>query len=47
MALIYWFAPAEEKHYSDVADLCFYYAFMVLAGVPIYLLCFWLPRWLR
>ena len=47
MALIYWFAPAEEKHCSDVADLCFYYAFMVLAAVPIYLLCFWLPRWLR
>lgn len=46
MALIYWFAPAEEKHFSDVYDLAFYYQFMVIAWIPLYVLCFWLPRWL-
>jgi cytochrome c oxidase subunit I+III len=46
MTLVYWFAPAEVKHFSDVVDMSFYYAFMVLAWVPLYLLCYWLPRWL-
>jgi cytochrome c oxidase subunit I+III len=46
MTLIYWFAPAEQKHFSDVVDLSFYYAFMVLAWMPLYVLCYWLPRWL-
>jgi cytochrome c oxidase subunit 3 len=46
MALIFWIAPVEEKHFSDVADLVFYYTFMVLTWVPLYVLCFWVPRWL-
>jgi cytochrome c oxidase subunit 3 len=46
MALIYWFAPAEQKHFSDVYDLAFYYEFMVVVWVPLYVLCYWLPRWL-
>ena len=46
MMLIFWFAPVEEKHMSDVADMVFYWYFMVLSWLPLYVLCFWLPRWL-
>jgi cytochrome c oxidase subunit III len=46
MALIYWTAPAEQKHFSDVYDIAFYYEFMVIAWIPLYVMCFWLPRWL-
>jgi cytochrome c oxidase subunit III len=37
----------EEKHFSDVADMVFYWLFMVLAWMPLYVLCFWVPRWLQ
>jgi len=46
MTLIFWLAPVEEKHMSDVADMVFYWFFMVLSWLPLYVLCFWLPRWL-
>ena len=46
MALLFWLAPVEEKHMSDVTDLGFYWYFMVLSWLPLYVLCFWLPRWL-
>ena len=46
MALLVWLAPVEEKHMSDVADIVFYWFFMVLSWLPLYVLCFWLPRWL-
>ena len=46
MTLIFWFGPAEEKHFSDVADMMLYYQFMIVAWIPLYLLCYWLPRWL-
>jgi heme/copper-type cytochrome/quinol oxidase subunit 3 len=46
MALIFWLAPVEEKHMSDVSDMVFYWYFMVLSWLPLYVLCFWLPRWL-
>ncbi|MDB4885698.1 MAG: cytochrome c oxidase subunit [Gemmatimonadetes bacterium] len=45
MALIFWVGHVEEKHCSDAADISFYWKFMVLVWVPMYLLCFWLPRW--
>jgi cytochrome c oxidase subunit 3 len=47
MMLVFWLAPVEEKHFSDVADMGFYWFFMVLAWMPLYLLCFWVPRWLQ
>jgi cytochrome c oxidase subunit I+III len=47
MMLIFWLAPVEEKHFSDVTDMVFYWYFMVLAWMPLYVLCFWVPRWLR
>jgi cytochrome c oxidase subunit III len=46
MMLIFWLAPVEEKHMSDVADMVFYWFFMILSWLPLYVLCFWLPRWL-
>lgn len=45
-ALVFWMDRAETKHFSDVYDVAFYWEFMVLAWVPLYLMCFWLPRWL-
>lgn len=45
-ALLFWMHRAETKHFSDVYDLCFYWQFMVLSWVPLYLMCYWLPRWL-
>lgn len=47
MMLIFWLAPVEEKHFSDVADMVFYWFFMTLGWIPLYVLCFWVPRWLR
>ena len=47
MMLIFWFAPVEEKHFSDVTDMGFYWLFMTLGWIPLYVLCFWVPRWLR
>jgi heme/copper-type cytochrome/quinol oxidase subunit 3 len=46
MAAIFWIAPVEEKHFPDAADMVLYWYFMVLAWVPLYLLCYWLPRWI-
>jgi cytochrome c oxidase subunit III len=46
MALIFWIAPVEDKHFSDVADMVFYWLFMVLAWMPLYVLCFLVPRWI-
>ena len=46
MMLIFWIAPVEEKHMSDVTDISFYWYFIMLSWLPIYVLCFWLPRWL-
>ena len=40
VALMFWLAPLEEKHFSDAADVAFYWYFMVLAWVPLYVLCF-------
>ena len=45
MMLIFWTVRVEEKHFSDVADVGFYWYFMVLVWVPLYFLCFWGPRW--
>jgi heme/copper-type cytochrome/quinol oxidase subunit 3 len=46
MALMFWLAPIEEKHFSDAADMAMYWAFMVLSWVPLYVLCFLVPRWI-
>jgi Heme/copper-type cytochrome/quinol oxidase, subunit 3 len=45
-ALMFWLAPIEEKHFSDVADAGFYWYFMVAAGFVSYVLVFLLPRWI-
>ncbi|MDB4883124.1 MAG: cytochrome c oxidase subunit [Gemmatimonadetes bacterium] len=46
VALIFWIAPVEEKHFSDVADMVFYWLFMVISWFPLYVLCFLAPRWI-
>ena len=46
MALMFWLAPVEDKHFSDAADMSFYWYFMVLSWVPLYVLCFLVPRWI-
>jgi cytochrome c oxidase subunit I+III len=46
VALMFWLAPVERKHFSDVADVAFYWYFMVVVWVPLYVLCFLLPRWI-
>jgi heme/copper-type cytochrome/quinol oxidase subunit 3 len=46
MAAIFWIAPVERKHFSDAADMTFYWYFMVGAWIPLYVLCFLLPRWI-
>ena len=45
MALIFWIGTVEEKHFSDAADLTFYWLFMILSWIPLYVMCILVPRW--
>jgi heme/copper-type cytochrome/quinol oxidase subunit 3 len=45
IAVMFRIAPLERKHFSDVTDLMFYWYFMVLVWVPLYVLCYLIPRW--
>lgn len=45
-AAIFWRGPVEKKHFSDAADVAFYWYFVVLAWIPLYVLCFLSPRWI-
>ena len=47
MAAIFWIGPVEKKHFSDAADVAFYWFFIVFAWMPLYALCFLLPHWIR
>jgi cytochrome c oxidase subunit III len=44
LALAYWFAPVEDKHFPDGSDAVSYWYFMVGAYVVLYVLCFFGPR---
>ena len=44
MALLFWSSRAQRKHFSDAADIVFYWYFMVLAWLPLYVLCFLAPH---
>lgn len=46
LALAYWFAPVEDKHFPDGADAVFYWNFMVGAFTAVYALCILGPRWI-
>lgn len=46
MCAMFWLAPVERRHFSDVSDAMLYWAFMVFSWIPLYLLCFLLPRWI-
>jgi len=45
IAFVFLIGRVEGKHFSDAADAAFYWYFMVLAWLPLYGLCYWLPRW--
>jgi cytochrome c oxidase subunit I+III len=45
IAAVFWLAPVQRKHFSDVTDAVFYWWFMVLGYVPIFILSFLLPHW--
>jgi len=34
-----------DDQYADVSDNCNYWTFVVLAWLPIYILVYWMPRW--
>jgi len=34
-----------DDQYADVSDNCNYWTFVVLAWLPIYVLLYWVPRW--
>jgi len=36
----------ETDQFSDVQDNCEYWTFVVLAWLPIYVIVYWVPRWL-
>lgn len=44
IAIAFWFGNIEEKHFSDASDAGFYWYFMVAAWIPLYVLCFLVPR---
>ncbi len=46
LALAYWFAPVEDRHFPDGSDAIFYWKFMVASFAANYVLCFWVPRWI-
>jgi cytochrome c oxidase subunit I+III len=46
MCAVFWLAPVERKHFSDVTDAVFYWWFMVLGFIPIFVLSYLVPRWI-
>ena len=46
MAAIFWRGPVLKKHFSDAADIAFYWYFIILSWLPLHVLSFWMPRWI-
>jgi heme/copper-type cytochrome/quinol oxidase subunit 3 len=46
LALLFWLAPVERKHFSDGVDAVDYWYFMVAAWIPLAVLCYLVPRWI-
>jgi cytochrome c oxidase subunit I+III len=44
IAVAFWLADLEKKHFSDAADATFYWTFLVLSWLPLYVLCFVLTQ---
>jgi cytochrome c oxidase subunit III len=44
IAIAFWFAPVSGRHFSDADDAAFYWYFMVAVWVPLYGLCYLVPR---
>jgi len=47
LALLLWRGPLERKHYVDVTVNAVYWYFVVASWLPLSVLVFWGPRWLR
>ena len=43
-AAIFASGRAETKHFTDAADVAFYWQFVVFSWIPLYLLLYWSPR---
>jgi cytochrome c oxidase subunit I+III len=46
ITLMFWLAPIERKHFSDVSDAVAYWYFMVGTWIPLAVLCYLVPRWI-
>ena len=46
MAVLFWVGPLEKKHFTDAADLAFYWYFMVGIWAPVFVLSYLLPLWM-
>lgn len=46
IALMFWLAPIEQKHFSDASDVVDYWYFMVGVWIPLAVLCYLVPRWI-
>ena len=45
MTVMLFSHPLDSERFSDVDDDAVYWAFVVAAWIPIYLLIYWAPRW--
>jgi heme/copper-type cytochrome/quinol oxidase subunit 3 len=36
----------EDRHFPDGSDAMMYWYFMVIAWVPLYVMCYLWPRWI-
>jgi cytochrome c oxidase subunit III len=46
IALAFWFGTIEKKHFSDADDAAFYWYFIVASWIPLFVMCFLVPRFL-
>lgn len=46
LAVLMFTSHGRGKRFSDVSDNAFYWYFVVAAWLPLYLLVYWLPRWM-
>ena len=46
LAVVMFTGPLEERRFVDVSENAFYWYFVVLSWIPIYVVLYWVPRWL-
>ncbi|PYS99512.1 MAG: cytochrome C oxidase subunit III, partial [Acidobacteria bacterium] len=40
------FGPVEGKRFTDVSENAIYWYFVVALWVPLYVIIYWVPRWI-